>query len=121
MEHKRREVNLLFMFFSVIAVLVGVYMAQRVTNSKSAVKNADYLKLGDKYLSKLQYDDAILAYKKALRIDKSNKKAVVGLGKSYVATKNNEEIFSMESYVSKNFSEDEKEVQDFTLILGKSL
>lgn len=44
------------------------------------------LKLGEKYLAEGKYEEAILAFEKAIKIDEKNIDARIGLAKAYVAT-----------------------------------
>lgn len=46
------------------------------------------LELGEKYLSEGKYEEAILAFEKAIKIDEKNIGARIGLAKAYVATDN---------------------------------
>ena len=63
------------------AVVSGLIYYKTVTKPK---KERDYqLELGEKYLSELDYDNAILAYENAIQIDPKNEKAYLALADIY--------------------------------------
>ena len=67
-----------------IGLIVGgiIYIKSVALPKKELKKQLD---LGDKYLSDMDYDNAILAYREAISINPKNEKAYLGLGKTYEA------------------------------------
>ena len=67
-----------------IGLIVGgfIYVKSVALPKKELKKQLD---LGDKYLSDMDYDNAILAYREAISINPKNEKAYLGLGKTYEA------------------------------------
>ena len=68
----------------VIGLGVGgfIYIKSVALPKKELQRNLD---LGDKYLTDMDYEKAVLSYKEAITIDPKNVKAYVGLGDSYLA------------------------------------
>jgi tetratricopeptide (TPR) repeat protein len=67
----------------VAAVLIAVVLF--VSSSVEKRRIADQLALGDRYLSELDYDQAIAAYLAVIEIDPNNKEAYEGLANAYMA------------------------------------
>lgn len=65
----------------IICVIAGV----TIYINSSSHKLARQLSLGQKYLEALDYEQAVLAYNTALRIDEKEPKAYIGLAKVYAA------------------------------------
>src|SRR3982074_3049594 len=63
-------------------LLIGLLVATGCSRSPEATK-ARYLEHGDKYAAQEQYQEAILEYRNALRIDPANERAIRQLGVSY--------------------------------------
>ena len=68
----------------VIGLGVGgfIYIKSVALPKKEVQRNLD---LGDKYLTDMDYEKAVLSYKEAITIDPKNVKAYVGLGDAYLA------------------------------------
>ena len=68
----------------VIGIGVGgfIYIKSVALPKKEVQRNLD---LGDKYLTDMDYEKAVLSYKEAITIDPKNVKAYVGLGDAYLA------------------------------------
>ena len=73
----------------VIAVVTAAVLYAVTT--KPAKKLRRQLDIADKYLSDMDYENAILAYEKALEIDSGCEEGYVGIGKSYLALAENAE------------------------------
>ena len=70
---------------AVIAVALIVVLATVVSKSASAKRLEEQLSLGDKYLSELDYEQAIASYLAAIEIDPKNVDAYLGLADAYIA------------------------------------
>ena len=68
---------ILFAAIASIIVIVTV-----VAFPKARIKKQ--LKLGDKYISELDYENAVLAYKEAIQIDPKNEEAYIALANAYL-------------------------------------
>ena len=86
----------------VVLSAVIVVIALTVSAPKRALKKQ--LDLGEKYLTELDYDNAILAYEEALRIDPNNEEAYLALAGIYETLAENceeENLHQAEEYASK--------------------
>ncbi|WP_372998040.1 tetratricopeptide repeat protein [Lutispora sp.] len=70
----------------IVVVLILIICASILAVSLSGGDLSKQLKLGEKYLAEGKYEEAILAFEKAIKIDEKNIDARVGLAKAYVAT-----------------------------------
>ena len=80
---RKKNVNILPLFVVIIASLL-IIGSITVLTSHSPKRLTKLIYLGDKYLSELNYTEAIAAYSSALRIDGKNKDIYIGLAKSYL-------------------------------------
>ena len=68
---------------AVIAIIgIGVFLFIFATGSDTRKVNKQ-IELGEKYLTELDYENAILCYKEAVKIDPKNEKAYLGLAEAY--------------------------------------
>ncbi len=82
MKNKKSRVN---MVLAVIAVVLAAVLAMLTAwNHLPAQRVRNQVALGQKYLSELQYDKAILAFSRAAEIDEKNVEARMGLGDAYM-------------------------------------
>src|SRR2546426_9929848 len=65
----------------VLLLVTGLVVAAGCSRSPEARK-ARHLERADNYFAKAQYDDAVIEYQKALRIDSKATRAITGLGLS---------------------------------------
>ncbi|MEG0878957.1 MAG: tetratricopeptide repeat protein, partial [Oscillospiraceae bacterium] len=72
----------------VAALLVILAVIFTFTALGSGANSAKQLSLGDKYLTQLNYDKAIIAFTKAIKIDPMNPKAYIGLADAYIGGNN---------------------------------
>ena len=73
------------MVLAVIAVVLAAVLAMLTAwNHLPAQRVRNQVALGQKYLSELQYDKAILAFSRAAEIDEKNVEARMGLGDAYM-------------------------------------
>ena len=63
----------------VVLAIVGVFVFKKIS-ANSALKNQ--LALGDKYITDLDYENALLAYDKVLEMDPNNEAAYLGIAKA---------------------------------------
>lgn len=66
---------------ALLLIVALLFAVQAMGGSGGAL--AEQLSLGDKYLAALDYDNAILAFSKALKIDPLNVQAYIGRGTAY--------------------------------------
>jgi len=80
---KKSKAPIIAVIVAVAAVLAiaGIFFFRWFNNSK---KLKDQIALGDKYMTDLDYENAILAYEKALEMDPNNEEAYVKLGDLYL-------------------------------------
>ena len=79
---KKRNYILSAVLLSVILIVVIVLACRQVARSNE-VKSS--IEMGDRYLSELDYEQAVVAYQMALDIDAKNVKANLGLAEAYEA------------------------------------
>ena len=84
-ETKKLNKKLIISAAAVIAVALIVVLAIIVPKSVDAKNLEKQLKLGAKYLSELEYEQAEVAYLEAISIDPKNVEAYLGLAEVYVA------------------------------------
>ena len=68
----------------VLLVAAGVALAMNLGQEKIDI--AEQLSLGEKYLLEMDYEKAILAFNKVIKVDPRNVKAYLGLADAYVGT-----------------------------------
>ncbi len=86
MENKRKGNKIwIVAAVAVIAIALVVVLVVFVPKSAKAKKLEEQLNLGDKYLSELQYEQAVAAYLEAIEIDPKNVDAYLGLADAYIA------------------------------------
>jgi len=54
-----------------------------IVDYSNTYKSGHYLKLGQRYLEELSYEQAVIAFEKAIAIDSKNVEAYIGLSKAY--------------------------------------
>lgn len=77
--------NLIIFVLAAIAVVAVVVLLLTVPKSAKADKLTQQLDLGEKYLSELNYEQAVIAYNAAIEIDPKSADAYVGLVETYIA------------------------------------
>ena len=65
MKNKKKKVCLLVVVIVIIAIIAGLILYK----NSDAVKVREQLGLGQKYLSELEYDQAVAAYEAAIEIE----------------------------------------------------
>ncbi len=70
---------------AIIAIALVAALALLLPKSAEAGKLSAQLDLGDKYLSELNYEQAVVAYQAAIEIDPKNVDAYLGLADAYIA------------------------------------
>ncbi len=81
----RPNKKLLIIIVAIIAIALVAVLALFVPKSAEAKKLEAYLDLGDKYLSELDYEQAIVNYLAVIEIDPKNVDAYLGLADAYIA------------------------------------
>ena len=79
---KRNSKKALWIGLAVAAIVLIVFVVGRANESKLRVN--DQLTLGNRYLSELDYEKAIAAYKAVIEIDPKNVDAYIGLADAYI-------------------------------------
>ncbi|MDO5520373.1 MAG: tetratricopeptide repeat protein [bacterium] len=98
----------------IIVILFGGVGTFVVENAKTRREVSKQLSLGDNFLEELNYEQAILAYKKAITIDD---KSVETYKKLAVAYKANEEIEKAMDTLRKGYNEtNEKSLKDLLAV-----
>ncbi len=82
METKSKSKKI-FVIVAIAAVLVAIVVAAVIFFLSGRKRTNSDLKLGDKYLSSLNYDEAIAAYSNVIMIDPTNEDALAGLMQCY--------------------------------------
>jgi len=67
----------------VVLIVIGIITVVRVNGSSDAKVVSKQLSLGEKYLSELEYEQAVIAFNKVIEIEPRNIRAYVGLAKAY--------------------------------------
>ena len=76
-----------------VAIVAAIIVMRTLSNPKRLLKNK--LDAGQKYLTELDFEKAVLAYKEAISIDAKNVEAYLGLAEAYVATGNYEDAINI--------------------------
>ncbi len=84
---KQRNGETIILIVSIIAAAIFIGGIVFALSFHSPERLSRLLSLGDKYLSELDYENAVKAYRSALAIDGENKHAYIGLTKSYMGLK----------------------------------
>ena len=90
---KKGKLGLIIAIIAAAVAVVGIVLFfVFVVSGSGAGKKNKQIELGEKYLNDLDYDNAILAYKEAIKLDPRNEKAYLGLADAYrMAIGKNEE------------------------------
>lgn len=80
MKNKKKKVYLSVVIIVIIAIITGLILYK----NSDAVKVREQLDLGKKYLSELEYDQAVAAYEAAIEIEPMNVDAYLGLADAYI-------------------------------------
>ena len=75
----------------VVIVLTGIITTVSITGSNTSRTAAKQLSLGEKYLSELNYEKAIIAFNKVIEIEPRNIKAYMGLSEAYTGLNQTDE------------------------------
>ena len=86
---KRNSKKALWIGLAVVAIVLIVFVVGRANESKLRVN--DQLTLGNRYLSQLDYEKAIAAYKAVIEIDPKNVDAYIGLADAYIGLEDEEQ------------------------------
>ena len=79
---KRKKNLLIIILVALVAIVALLFIAMIL--GKNYLHN-NYLTMGQKYMDELAYDDAIIAYKKAIQMDPKSYDAYNGLAIAYEA------------------------------------
>jgi len=82
---KKLNKKLLIALVALLAVILIAVFTTVASKSAGAQKLEEQLSLGDKYLSELNYEQAIASYLKVIEIDSKNADAYLNLADAYVA------------------------------------
>ena len=86
MKVQGKGLNKKFLFVAISLILIGIVVALvLVPTSAKAKKVEEQLNLGAKYLSELNYEQAIVAYEAVIEIDPKCEEAYFALVDAYVA------------------------------------
>ena len=80
---KGKKIFLLFFLIILIAAICAVVYILFGNREEQVQEN---LELGQKYLSEMDYEEAIVAYNKVINLDKKNQEAYTSLGELYLLT-----------------------------------
>ena len=86
-EIKKKKKWLVPVIISSAAVIFGAILAIGfifTIVAKPKIKVQKQLNLGDKYITEMDYENAVLAYQEAIRIDPKNEAAYLGLADAYI-------------------------------------
>ena len=106
-------------FYAVLLVLTLVLG----TGCQKKMTVQDYLDLGDKYLTEANYEEAIVAFTKAIEVEPKAMKAYEGLANAYIKTENYEkaqDVLQSGISVYEGLTEDER-TDEFRLIYEELL
>lgn len=81
---KDKKVIIAFIAALVLLVAAGVALAMNL--GQEDIDIAEQLFLGEKYLKEMNYEKAILAFNKVIKVDPRNVRAYLGLADAYVGT-----------------------------------
>ena len=80
---KNRKTLIIILSSAIALLLIGIVLFAVISKSDKELENQ--LKLADKYLSELDYAQAIAAYEVAIEIDPHNVAAYLGIAEAYMA------------------------------------
>ncbi len=83
--------KIIFSILIMALILAGIITTVIITGSYSLRTTTKQLSLGEKYLSELEYDKAIVAFNKVIDIEPRNMKAYLGLCEAYVGLNQTDE------------------------------
>ena len=89
----------------VLAISAGALFCILFQSREKARKYDDYLQLGQKYLSEMKYEDAILVFQDAVRLDPKRAEAYTELAELYVKNGMYDEAEEVLRYAEKHVSE----------------
>jgi len=67
-----------------LLAMVAIITIVTVTGDNKGEKDLDQLSLGEKYLTELKYDQAVIAFSKAIEIEPKNTRAYLGIADAYL-------------------------------------
>ena len=106
---KKLNKKLIIGAVALIAIALVVALAIFLPKSAEAKKLNESLDLGDKYLSELNYEQAVVAYLAVIEIDPKNIDALVGLADAYIAQGEYDEAVSVLEDALENLGGDASE------------
>lgn len=81
-----KDKKIIIAFVAALVLLVAVVVALATNLGQEKIDIAEQLSLGEKYLLEMDYEKAILAFNKVIKVDPRNVKAYLGLADAYVGT-----------------------------------
>ena len=101
---KKKNKWFLFAIIGIVLIIIGVVVGVLVyfkSSSNPQKQLQKQLNLGDKYLTDMDYENAVLAYKAAIEIEPKSADGYIGLAKAYIGL---EDINSAMGILEKGYS-----------------
>ena len=95
---KKSKMPLIILLTAVLVVMVAVLVIAALVAVQSVSPKQrlqKQLEIGDRYLSELDYEQAVVAYRTAIEIDPKNVDAYLGLADAYVGMNDHEEAVNV--------------------------
>ena len=86
MKDKKKLIGIILGIIIVLAVIVGIITINKKTAPARELSKA--LDLGNKYLSELNYEEAVIAFNRVIEVDPMNVEAYVGAADAYMGLTN---------------------------------
>lgn len=112
---KLKYKKILIVAILLLLAVAGTITILTVTSGDKVQQASKQLSLGEKYLSELEYENAIIAFNKVIEIEPMNMKAYIGLAAAYEGlgqTEDAMEVLEAAIIIIKDTNEDTKEVLD---------
>ena len=125
MKENKKQIGIILGIISVvIAIIAGIIVINKKTAPSRELSKA--LDLGNKFLTELNYEEAVIAFNRAIEIDPMNVDAYVGIADAYigltnqntpddvmVASAKDEMISNLDPYNLSDGAEEKAKIEDF--------
>ncbi len=119
-KNSRGVIGIVVACLTILSVVIIVILVSFFVVGSSSRKLHQQLDLGDKYITELDYDNAIIAYEKAIEIDPDSEEAYIGLANAYIELID----LAMENFDNNHSEESVKYITDLLnklIIINKRL
>lgn len=90
-----KKKNIAIIISILVALAVAIAVGLFALNNSTGARLSKQLQLAQKYVSEMNYEEAIIAYKAAIEIDPKSAEAYIGLAKVYIAQDDYEQALAV--------------------------